>query len=228
MNLAALEPAALSPDLAPAAAPAAASRAAADRADGPPAGIGAGEWRQRVDLAACYRLVALYGWDDLIFTHISARVPGPRAPLPDQSLRLDVPRDHGVQPGQGRPRRQQGRRRARTTINPAGFTIHSAIHAAREDAECVLHVHTRQRGGRVGAGRKACCRCRRTRCSYWPRSATTTTKASRSNDDEKPRLVRDLGAQALHDAAQPRHADGRRARWPRPSSRCKRSSRPPA
>ena len=48
------------------------------------------EWQVRADLAACYRLVALYGWDDLIFTHISARRARPRASLPDQPVRLDV------------------------------------------------------------------------------------------------------------------------------------------
>ena len=58
--------------------------------------VSAEEWQLRVDLAACYRLVALYGWSDLVFTHISARVPGPGAPLPDQPLRPDVRRDHRV------------------------------------------------------------------------------------------------------------------------------------
>ena len=65
------------------------------------------EWQLRVDLAACYRLVAHYGWDDLIFTHISARVAGARASLPDQPVRDDVRRGHRVEPGQDRSRGQQ-------------------------------------------------------------------------------------------------------------------------
>src|SRR5215831_19294921 len=96
----------------------------------------------RVDLAACYRLVALYGWDDLIFTHISARVPGaehhhflinPYGMTFDEVtasslVKIDL----------------EGRKMLESPyeINPAGFTIHSAIHAAREDAKCVLHTHS--------------------------------------------------------------------------------------
>ena len=99
------------------------------------------EWQVRVDLAACYRLVARYGWDDLVFTHISARVPdsdhhfliNPYGMLFEEItasslVKIDLagakvmPSPHD--------------------INPAGFTIHSAIHAAREDAQCVLHTHS--------------------------------------------------------------------------------------
>ena len=99
------------------------------------------EWQVRCDLAALYRLAALYGFDDLIFTHISARVPGPEHHFlinpyglffnemtASSLVKVDLdgnivePTDHA--------------------INPAGFTIHSAIHAAREDAHFVLHLHT--------------------------------------------------------------------------------------
>lgn len=103
--------------------------------------VSAEEWQRRVDLAAAYRLVALYGWDDLIFTHLSARVPGPEhhflinpyglmfeeitasslVKVDQDGNKLD-PDDHDV--------------------NPAGFTIHSAVHEAREDALCVMHTHT--------------------------------------------------------------------------------------
>src|SRR5205807_135081 len=103
--------------------------------------VSAEEWRQRVDLAALYRIVALYGWDDLIFTHISARVPGPEhhflinpyGMMFDEmtaSSLVKVDLDGNIvmaTPYQ---------------INPAGFTIHSAVHAAREDALCVIHLHT--------------------------------------------------------------------------------------
>ncbi|NWG47213.1 MAG: class II aldolase/adducin family protein [Alphaproteobacteria bacterium] len=99
------------------------------------------EWRVRVDLAAAYRLVALFGWDDLIFTHLSARVPGPdhhflinpygflfEEITASSLVKIDLagnpvePTDHPV--------------------NPAGFLIHGTIHAAREDAAAVIHLHT--------------------------------------------------------------------------------------
>jgi ribulose-5-phosphate 4-epimerase/fuculose-1-phosphate aldolase len=102
--------------------------------------VSAEEWAVRVDLAACYRLVASYGWDDLVFTHISARVPGthdflinPYGLMFDEItasnlVRVDL----------------KGRKTldSQYQINPAGYTIHSAIHEVREDANCVLHLHT--------------------------------------------------------------------------------------
>ena len=97
------------------------------------------EWDARVNLAAAYRLVALYGWDDLVFTHISARVPGPEhhflinpygwmfEEITASSLvKVDL-EARKVMPSP-------------YDINPAGFTIHSAVHAAREDALCVMHI----------------------------------------------------------------------------------------
>lgn len=98
------------------------------------------QWARRVDLAACYRLVALAGWDDLIFTHVSARLPGPARRflvnryglLFDEvtaSNLVEVDADgHAIADGAAE-------------VNPAGFAIHAAIHRAREDAACVLHVH---------------------------------------------------------------------------------------
>ncbi len=100
------------------------------------------EWKIRVDLAAAYRLVALYGWDDLIFTHLSARVPGPEHHFlinpydmmfdeitASSLVKIDV---------EGQPVVPTAH-----PVNPAGFTIHSAIHMAREDAHAVMHLHTR-------------------------------------------------------------------------------------
>src|SRR5215467_6921185 len=99
------------------------------------------EWEQRVNLAACYRLVALYHWDDLIFSHISARVPGPEHHFlinpygmffeeitASSLIKVDLTGSKVLD--------------SPYEINPAGFTIHSAIHAAREDALCVLHLHS--------------------------------------------------------------------------------------
>src|SRR5205807_1240293 len=99
------------------------------------------EWQARVELAAAYRLVALYGWDDLIFTHISARVPetehhfllNPYGMMFDEVtasslVKIDLSGNKVME--------------SPHFINPAGFTIHSAVHEARTDAHCVMHLHT--------------------------------------------------------------------------------------
>jgi ribulose-5-phosphate 4-epimerase/fuculose-1-phosphate aldolase len=101
------------------------------------------EWQYRVNLAACYRMVAHYGWDDLIFTHISARVPGPEHHFlinpygmlfeevtASSLIKVDL-QGNKVMPSE-------------YDINPAGFVIHSAVHEARDDAQCVIHLHTMQ------------------------------------------------------------------------------------
>lgn len=103
--------------------------------------VSAEEWQTRVDLAAVYRLVAHYGWDDLIFTHISARVPGavhhylinPYGVLFHEITASSLAKvDIECKPVM------------ETTykVNPTGFVLHSTIHAAREDAGCVMHTHT--------------------------------------------------------------------------------------
>src|SRR6188508_386519 len=111
------------------------------------------EWRQRVDLAACYRLIAMYGWDDLVFTHISARVPGPEHHFlinPYGMLFEEITASSLVKVDASGAKVEP----SEYPVNPAGFVIHSAIHAARPDVACVLHTHTRagvavsaQRGG---------------------------------------------------------------------------------
>ena len=99
------------------------------------------EWAIRVDLAAAYRLVAHYGWDDLIFTHLSARIPGPEHHflLNPYNLMFEevtasslIKVDTAGNPVDPTP----------FITNPAGFTIHSAIHMARDDAQAVMHLHT--------------------------------------------------------------------------------------
>src|SRR6266550_2552410 len=94
------------------------------------------EWQARVDLAATYRLVAHYGWDDLVFTHISARVPGPEHHFlinPFGMMFDEITASNLVKID------LNGNIVLETAhiINPAGFTIHSAVHAARKDALCV-------------------------------------------------------------------------------------------
>jgi ribulose-5-phosphate 4-epimerase/fuculose-1-phosphate aldolase len=149
------------------------------------------EWQVRVDLAAAYRLVALFRWDDLVFTHISARVPGrhdeflinPYGLMFDEItasslIKIDA----------------QGHKLDDSPydVNPAGFTIHSAIHAARHDALCVLHVHSlngiavsAQKGGVLPLSQQSIFVL--SGLSYHDYEGVAL------RDDEKPRLVADLG-----------------------------------
>jgi ribulose-5-phosphate 4-epimerase/fuculose-1-phosphate aldolase len=145
----------------------------------------------RVDLAACYRLVALFGWDDLIFTHISARVSGAKEAFlinPYGMLFEEITASSLVKVD------AHGEKLSQTEwpVNPAGFVIHSAIHEARPDVGCVLHTHTNA-GIAISAQRNG----------LLPISQIATIALSSLGyhdyegialrDDEKPRLVRDLG-----------------------------------
>lgn len=153
--------------------------------------VSAEEWALRVDLAACYNLVAFFGWDDLIFTHISAKVPGDEEHFlinpygmmfeevtasslvkVDLSGEKILPSDY--------------------EINPAGFIIHSAVHEAREDAHCVVHLHTNegvavssQKGGLLPISQQ----------SLFPLSGLSyhEYEGIALREEEKARLVADLG-----------------------------------
>ncbi len=153
--------------------------------------VSAAEWKQRVDLAASYRLVAMLGWDDLVFTHISARVPGPEhhflinpygmmfGEITASSLvKVDL---HG-QKIDDSPH----------AINPAGFTIHSAVHAAREDAQCVLHLHTID-GIAVSAQDAGVLPLSQHSMFVLSSLGYHDYEGVALDEDEKPRLVRDLG-----------------------------------
>ncbi len=149
------------------------------------------EWEQRVALAACYRLVALYGWDDLIFTHISARVPGPEHHFlinPYGWLFSEITASSLVKVD------LDGRKvdASPHEVNPAGFTIHSAIHAARDDAHCVLHVHS-VNGVAVSAQRDGLLPLSQHAMFALASLAYHDYEGVALNEDEKPRLVRDLG-----------------------------------
>jgi len=149
------------------------------------------EWEQRVNLAACYRLVAQFGWDDLIFTHISARVPGPEHHFlinPYGMLFSEITASSLVKVD------LEGRKVMDSPydINPAGFTIHSAIHAAREDAQCVLHVHS-VNGVAVSAQSSGVLPISQHSIFVLSSLAYHDYEGVALNDDEKPRLVRDLG-----------------------------------
>jgi ribulose-5-phosphate 4-epimerase/fuculose-1-phosphate aldolase len=149
------------------------------------------EWAIRVDLAACYRLIAMHGWDDLVFTHISARVPGPEEhflinaygmlfeEITASSLvkvNLDGDKVHD----------------SPYPINPAGFVIHSAVHEARPDVGCVLHTHTKA-GVAVSAQAGGLLPISQVSLFAYATLAYHDYEGVALNDDEKPRLVADLG-----------------------------------
>src|SRR5438128_3310000 len=110
------------------------------------------EARLRVDLAACYRLVALFGWDDLVFTHISVKLPGNAGFLinPYGVLFEEMTASSLVRVDEAANKLVESPH----AVNPAGFVIHSAIHAARPDVVCILHTHT-PAGVAVSAQREA-------------------------------------------------------------------------
>jgi ribulose-5-phosphate 4-epimerase/fuculose-1-phosphate aldolase len=153
--------------------------------------VSAEEWQQRVNLAAAYRLVAHFGWDDLVFTHISARVPGPEHHFlinPYGMLFDEISASSLVKVDLA------GNVVMDTTfpINPAGFTIHSAIHAARDNAQCVLHVHSIN-GVAVSAQKNGVLPISQQSIFVLSSLAYHDYEGVALNEDEKPRLVRDLG-----------------------------------
>jgi ribulose-5-phosphate 4-epimerase/fuculose-1-phosphate aldolase len=146
----------------------------------------------RVDLAACYRLVALFGWDDLVFTHISARLPGEHDAFlinPYGMFFEEITASSLVKVD------ARGEKLAPTTwpVNPAGFVIHSAIHAARHDVQCVLHVHTNA-GVAVSAQKGGLLPISQIATIAGASLGYHDYEGIALRDDEKPRLVRDLGA----------------------------------
>lgn len=149
------------------------------------------ERRLRVDLAACYRLMALFRWDDLVFTHISARIPGPEhhflinpygmlfEEITASSLvKIDLD-GNKVEPSE-------------YPVNPAGFTIHSAIHAVRKDVTCVMHTHSLN-GVAVSAQAGGLLPLSQQSLFVLSSMGTHDYEGVAVNPDEKPRLVRDLG-----------------------------------
>lgn len=149
------------------------------------------EWQARVDLAAAYRLVAHYGWDDLVFTHISARVPGPEHHFlinPYGMMFEEITASSLVKVD------LEGKivMESEYQINPAGFTIHSAVHAAREDALCVMHLHT-DNGIAVSAQREGLLPISQQALFALASLGYHDYEGLALNDEEKPRLVSDLG-----------------------------------
>jgi ribulose-5-phosphate 4-epimerase/fuculose-1-phosphate aldolase len=153
------------------------------------------EWAARVDCAALYRLVALYGWDDLIFTHISLRLPGPEHHFlinPYGFLFDEITASSLVKVD------LEGQIVDPTPhfINPAGFTIHSAIHAARDDAMVVMHCHT-DAGVAVSAQRRGLLPISQTAMAVIGDLAYHDYEGIALDLDERERLVADIGAKNL-------------------------------
>jgi len=149
------------------------------------------EWQARVNLAAAYRLVALYGWDDLIFTHLSARVPGPEHHFlinPYGMMFEEITASSLVKIN------LQGEIVGSSPyfVNPAGFTIHSAVHAAREDALCVIHLHTSY-GIAVSTQKDGLLPISQQALLALSSLAYHDYEGLALNEDEKSRLVADLG-----------------------------------
>ena len=149
------------------------------------------EWQTRVDLAACYRLVAAYGWDDLVFTHITAKVPGAEGQFlinPYGMMFEEITASSLVKIDWSGNKLDDNP----YPVNPAGFTIHSAIHAAREDAKCVLHIHSIN-GVAVSAQKDGVLPISQQSIFVLASLAYHGYEGVALNEDEKPRLVRDLG-----------------------------------
>ncbi|MBL4584512.1 MAG: class II aldolase/adducin family protein [Pseudomonadales bacterium] len=160
-----------------------------------PDAISEAEWQTRVDLAAAYRLVAHYGWDDIIFTHLSARVPGndhhflinPFGMLfgeitasslvkVDEEANIIGNSEYGV--------------------NPAGFTIHSAVHIARPEVGAVMHLHTRA-GLAISAQKSGLLPLTQTAMFVTPRVTYHDFEGVALNHEERERIVADLGEKDL-------------------------------
>ncbi len=154
--------------------------------------VSAEEWQTRVDLAACYRLVAHYGWDDLVYTHITAKIPGAEDQFlinPYGMMFAEITASNLVKIDLAGNKLDADNP---YPVNPAGFTIHSAIHAARHDAQCVLHVHT-PNGIAVSAQKGGVLPISQQSIFVLASLAYHDYEGVALNADEKPRLVRDLG-----------------------------------
>jgi ribulose-5-phosphate 4-epimerase/fuculose-1-phosphate aldolase len=152
--------------------------------------VSAQEWQLRQDLAACYRLVAHYGWSDLVFTHISARIPGPdhHFLINPYGLMFDeITASSLVKVDQHCNKLND----SPYSVNPAGFVIHSAIHEAREDAGCVLHTHTRA-GVAVSAQKDGVLPLSQQSTFVLASLAYHDYEGVAFRPDEKPRLQADL------------------------------------
>lgn len=152
--------------------------------------VSAAEWQTRVDLAACYRLIALYGWDDLIFTHISAKIPGSEEFLinPFGLMFHEITASSLVKIDLAGNKLMD----SPFSINPAGYTIHSAVHEVRHDVACVVHIHTAA-GIAVSAQKQGLLPLSQQSLFVLSSLAYHGYEGVALNHDEKARLQADLG-----------------------------------
>ena len=157
--------------------------------------VAAEEWQLRCDLAACYRLAALYGWSDLVFTHISAKLPASVSGdahhflINPYGLMFDEITASSLVKVDDKCNKLID---SPFPVNPAGFVIHSAVHEARPDAGCVLHTHTRA-GVAVSAQAAGVLPISQQSTFVLASLAYHAYEGVAFRDDEKPRLQADLG-----------------------------------
>jgi len=161
-----------------------------------------GEWAMRVQLAATYRLCAMHGWTDLVFTHISARLPDEPNDKGEMEHRFLI-NPYGVMfdemTASALVKIDMDGKICQDTpyfINPAGFTIHSAVHLAREDAGCVIHVHTPY-GMAVSAQKKGLRRYTQMSMQVYDDLAYHDYEGIALELDERDRIVANLGEKSL-------------------------------
>jgi ribulose-5-phosphate 4-epimerase/fuculose-1-phosphate aldolase len=159
----------------------------------PKSNVSPAEWALRVQLAGAYRVADHLGWAELIYTHISVRVPGPEHHflINPYGLRFDEVtasslvkvNDRGETVGQ-----------QEYSANKAGFIIHSAIHMAREDAQCVWHMHTLP-GMAVSAQEDGLLPTHMYSHNFWNRLSYHDFEGPSMRLDERARLVQSFGSQ---------------------------------
>jgi ribulose-5-phosphate 4-epimerase/fuculose-1-phosphate aldolase len=145
----------------------------------------------RIDLAACYRLAAVFGWDDLVFTHISVRLPGEHDAFlinPYGMLFEEITASSLVKVDARGEKLATGD----APVNPAGFVIHSAVHAGRPDVTCVIHLHTKA-GVAVSAQKDGLLPISQYATIVLASLGYHDYEGIALRDEEKPRLVHDLG-----------------------------------
>ena len=156
-------------------------------------GVSAQEWDARVNLAACYRLMSVYGMTDLVYNHITARVPGSEDHIlinaygmlydeitASSLIKIDLEGRTVLQPDHD------------YSVNAAGYVIHSAVHSARHDAHCVIHTHTRA-GTAVSALADGLLPLSQTAMRFAGHLAYHDYEGPAFNRGERERLVADLG-----------------------------------
>lgn len=149
------------------------------------------EWKARVDLAAAYQLASLFQWTDLIYTHISARVPSEKDTFLINPFGLHF---HEITPENLVKVSLDGKILSDTPygINPAGLVIHSAIHEARNDIGAVVHLHTIN-GMSIAALKDGLLPISQHACHFYGKIAYHDYEGIAVHANEKKRLVKDLG-----------------------------------